>query len=335
MGRGVVPGGIHAAFLLLLLGTALPALAAPPGGKPVTLKVALLPYLSNLALYIPIAEGYFAERGIEIETVTSDSGPALLPSLARGDLDVYTSTVGAGLFNMIARGAEARIVADKGHLLRANDPSYTIMVRKELLDSGKVTGVESLRGLKASTQEANASQYYFDQLLRKGGLSVDDFSLVTLRTTLLYEAFRTGAVDLALQGEPWVTRLTREGVVGIWTPPYETPAALQYAVIVYGPSLLGENRMVGERFMAAYLKGVRQYNQGKTERNVALAQKFTGLDAPLLRAVVWPGIRDDGEVDLESVDGFQAWAVARKIQDRVIPRSGYFDASFIASAAAR
>ncbi len=40
--------------------------------------------------------------------------------------------------------------------------------------------------------------------------------------------------------------------------------------LYYGPAFTDTNPEVGRRSMVAYLQGVRQYNQGKTDRNIGI-----------------------------------------------------------------
>ena len=61
--------------------------------------------------------------------------------------------------------------------------------------------------------------------------------------------------------------------------------------------------------MVAYLKAVRQYNEGKTGRSLDIVAKATGLERELLTEACWPRLRDDGRTNIESILDFQSWAV--------------------------
>ena len=106
----------------------------------------------------------------------------------------------------------------------------------------------------------------------------------------------------------------------------------QHSVVAFGPRLLGKDRDVGRRFLVAYLQGVRQYNLGKTERNLDLLAAETGVDRELLRAACWPSIRGDGKIDVASVLEFQKWAVRRGALDAVVPAERFWDPSFAVEA---
>ena len=60
--------------------------------------------------------------------------------------------------------------------------------------------------------------------------------------------------------------------------------SLTYAYpLYYGPAFLDKDPELGRRFMVAYLQGVKQYNEGKTERNLEILQNYTRLDRDLLK----------------------------------------------------
>ena len=81
--------------------------------------------------------------------------------------------------------------------------------------------------------------------------------------------------------------------------------------------------------MVAYLKGVRQYNQGKTERNLNIIARHTELNLELLNQARWAPIRDDGSINTESILDYQTWAVEKGLVDSLVPEEQFWDASFV------
>jgi len=81
--------------------------------------------------------------------------------------------------------------------------------------------------------------------------------------------------------------------------------------------------------MVAFLKAVRQYNQGKTKRNLEIVGKYTGLDRRLLEEVCWPAMRNDGQIHIESVMDYQAWAMKKGFLDKEVLPHQFWDPSFI------
>ena len=111
-------------------------------------KTGDLPVISSAALYVAIDKGFFAERGISVETERFASGAKMIAPLSTGQLEVATGSPSAGLYNAVAGGMDFRIVADKGQIRPKHSFTGGIVVRKDLLDSGKVKSVKDLKGMK-------------------------------------------------------------------------------------------------------------------------------------------------------------------------------------------
>ncbi len=80
--------------------------------------------------------------------------------------------------------------------------------------------------------------------------------------------------------------------------------------------------------MVAYLKGVRQYNEGKTERNKELMVAFTGLEPELIEQLCWPTFRNDLLINTQSVLDFQDWAIEKGLLDTKVTVEQFWDPSF-------
>ena len=81
--------------------------------------------------------------------------------------------------------------------------------------------------------------------------------------------------------------------------------------------------------MVAYLKGVQQYNQGKTERNLEILANHTELDREFLMKACWPAFRDDGKISVQSVLDFQSWAMDKGLLDNPVEETQFWDPSFV------
>jgi len=301
--------------------------AVPGEQEPVHLKVTSQPYISFAPYYIAQAEGYFVEEGLEVEFVDLP-GEEATPLLIQGELDVI---VGFGVYylNAMARGAEIRVVADKGHIGTTGCSSGALVVRRELFETGELDSVAELDGRTMPLRSASMEEYYLDRLLDTAGLTVDDLELTFMPQPAELEAMAQGTIDLSMSSEPWATRHVQTGNAVAWMPYNDFVPGEQHATVVFGPSLLQTNPDAGRRFMVAYLKGVRRYNEGKTERNLEIMAEFSGLDQDLLRAACWFDFYDDGHVNVQSIIDFQEWAVEKGHLDTVVPEEQFYDPSFI------
>ena len=293
------------------------------------MKVFLAPYLSFAPFFIAQEEGYFADQGLQIEFVKMKTSAEAIPALAQGELDVAAGTIKTGTLNAMARGAKIKVVADKGYIAPTGCTSTALMARRALAEAGELDGPAELQGRRIAIEPPTLEGYYVEKLLNTAGLTLDDVETVDIPTPAELEALEKGTIDLTGTSEPWVTRILQAGHGVIWMPAQEVIPDLQWALIAYGPTLLDDNPDAGRRFMVAYLKAVRQYNQGKTERNLELLAEFTGLEQELLTQACWLQFRHNGEINVQSVLDFQAWALEKGFLDRVVTEDQFWDSSFI------
>jgi NitT/TauT family transport system substrate-binding protein len=297
--------------------------------SPVTVKVISLPFISFAPFWIGIDEGYFREQNLQVELVEMPVQQDALAAFISGQVDVSSGMVNAGILNAIAQGAQIRIVADKGYVDPKGCANHAVMARASLAPPGTAVTADLLRGQKIDLVQDSWNHYYLEKLLGPVGAKVDDLQLVRVPSASQPEAMGNGQLDLTVQNEPWVTRLMQAGHRSILAPVQQLMPDAQTAITLYGPKLLGTNAEVGNRFMVAYLKAVRAYNTGKTERNVKTLAKYTDLGEDILRVMCWPALRADGTLNVQSVVDFQTWSVNRGVMARALSVEQFWDPSFV------
>lgn len=300
----------------------------------IPLKVQVSPFMSFAPHYIAQAEGYFEAQGLAVEFVPARGTSESLPMLLNGDLDVIGGILNAGVFNAIARNGGVRLVADKGSMPSEACAPQVIFARQALFDSGALEDAQQVRTLIHNQENTiSYAAFLLDRFLNaEFGLSVDDLRGEGVEDVLLGEAMNNGIVDIAIISEPWISRYVNDGSGAIWVGGNDVLPDYTYAYIAYGNTLLENAPEVGERFMIAYLQGVRQYNRGATERNIDILEAALGLDRSILEQACFPAIRDDGALHTDSVMEFQAWALERGLVDHQIEAEGFYDSRFIEAA---
>jgi ABC-type nitrate/sulfonate/bicarbonate transport system substrate-binding protein len=323
--------GLAAVAVLLLGAHGLPV-AGDQGPGRIHLKVLYNRYLASAPLAIAMAEGFFEAQGLDVELVHLTSTADAMPALIRGDIDVSPGLIKVADFNAMARGAALRIVADQGHSAPGPCVDAGLVARPGFLSSTGGGSADGLRGARISATPLSYGEYVLETFVNSKGLKLSDVALSRLPAASAAEAVAAGSIDFTYLAEPFLTAATRSGRAVLWTPlPAIFPMA-QLAAVIYGPNLLEKNRDAGRRFLTAYLQGVRQYNLGKTPRNLEILSRETGLDAEALRSSCWTEIRADGKIDVASVLEFQRWAVRRGVLDAVVPAETFWDPSFAEAA---
>jgi NitT/TauT family transport system substrate-binding protein len=324
-------------FFSILLGVALagggpdvPRLPSPTGGP--RLKVLYGRYLSSAPLAIAHAEGFFRDQGLDVELVHLTGNSEATPALIRGDLDVGAGVLKIADFNAISRGANIRLVADKGHYEPGPCAASAFMARPGFLATKDPGSAGHLRGASAATTPLTFAEYLLEAFLGSKGLTLRDLRVVRLPEAAAAEALVDGSLDFSHMVEPYLSRVARSGRAVVWVPVEDVVPGTQQGVLLFGPGLLGRNRDAGRRFVVAYLRGVRQYNRGKTDRNVEILARETGLDPELVRGACWQAVRGDGRINVESVVAFQRWAARRGALDAVLPPERFWDPTFVEEA---
>jgi len=327
-------------------GTATPAVAAPsptptptPTPEPVTLKTGQVGGVSDAAIFLAQEKGFFAEQGITLEVTFFASAAQMVTPLGTGELLVGGGASGAGLFNAMDRGVGIVIVADKGNLNPGHGYEATL-VRKDL--AGVIKGPKDLKGRTIAISARNITpEVTLDTLLRQGGLTIKDVKVVTIPHADMLLAFQNGAIEVGLPIEPHVARILASGVATVLTRNDAVTPNHQTAVILYSEKLV-ERRDVAVRFMVAYIKGARLYNDGFVKKDpqkraeaIQLLAKATKLDVALFEQMVMPGIDPDGKVNEKSLLEIQEWFVAAGSQKKVVELSKAVDLSFAAEAVRR
>jgi NitT/TauT family transport system substrate-binding protein len=320
-------------FLLSIVLLSLPLQACTPKApaEPDIVKVSVLPYTSHAPLIIALEEGYFADENLAVEFVRLTDGSQAIPMLIQGDLDATASGVQISMLNAIA-GGQVKMVADRGYLASDGCTYTTFLAPPSWIDEFNTSPVDALTGARVSLSPVGFDGYAFEKLVSEYGLTLDDMVVSEIAPPNIIEAVENGSVDVMKEGEPWVTRDLDSGVVTEWMPFQEIIPDMQFGVIMFGPNFLVDRSEVGTRFIKAYLKGIEQYNKGKTDRNIEILAEYTELDVDLLQRSCWPPMHADGMIATETIDEYQQWAFSKGLVEQVLSVDEYWDPSFVEAA---
>jgi NitT/TauT family transport system substrate-binding protein len=302
---------------------------------PIRLKVAFSNFASNSPVYIAQQEGFFEDAGLEVEFVALASSNEMYPALAAGQVDVVPWTLSAALFNAAAEGINIKYVADKGYSSTDGCPADAWMASKQALAAG-LSDLTSLKGISVAATRGSISEYSMDLMLAQGGLKSDDVEYIQINENAAkVEALRSGSVDLVPLGEPWITLALNTDAAELWVRYSDILPNQSLGFISYGPSILNENHEAGVRFMMAYLRGIEQFNQGKTDRNVELVSEFTKISADDLRGACWNSFKPDGIADQAGLLAYQQWLLSKGVLDKELPLEQFWTDEFVLEAAQR
>jgi NitT/TauT family transport system substrate-binding protein len=309
--------------------------ATPVANEPyekVTLKMNYALVTSYAPIIIAEVEGYFADYGIEIEKLTFNSSAEAIPLVLSGEIDVFAGAANAGILNVLGKEENIKVVADRGHISPDGCTFQAIVVRKDLFESGEITEGKDLAGHTISTPPTGPGIYFLSRYLEQEGMSLEDVELTDIPTASYIDALHNKAVDAIVTTELHLSRLMAAGDAVILARSEDVVGDFQTSLLAFGKNLLKDNPDLGVRFMAAYLKGVEQYNEGKTERNLQVLAEATGESIEVLQSSCWIPINNDGSIDFSAVDRYQQWAYQYGQLDAVITEEQFWDPGFLTKA---
>ena len=239
-----------------------------------------------------------------------------------------------------------KIVADQASI----KPGYgysSLMVRKDHVDSGRYKTFADLKGMKvAIAAPGTGTASALNEALKQGGLKYSDVDIVYIGFPEHLPTYRNKGIDASITNEPTMTRAIEEGVAVRIAGNDVTYPDQQTAVTFFSDHFIRNRRDRAERFMRAYIRGVRIYNDALLDGRLAgpaasevisIMTKYTAIkDEGMFRRIVPSWVNPNGEVNAASLrkdlDFFRELGL---IEKKDISVDAVLDSSFAKAAVAR
>ncbi len=298
---------------------------------------------SDAPFYIAYDKGFFKDEGLDVDLIVLNSGAKVIAPLGTGELDVGSGALSVGFWNALLRGIKFRIVADRGHA----EPGYlyqTVFMRKDLVDSGQFKSLDGSQGQAHGLRGAGRDLAVVAQRAAKfAGIKYEDVVPVYLSFPQQIAALQNKALDGTFLIEPQATAAVNAGYGVRFMDTNEFYPHQQISVIFYSDKFARERKDVAEKFMRAWLRGVRAYNDaikgGKiagsgADEVVQIMAKSFNMKPELVRDMYSQAVHVDGAVNAAGIqkdlDFFQkqGWVTGQ------IKASDVIDMSFAQKASA-
>lgn len=301
------------------------------------LRLGMLGSASDAGIFIAQDLGYFRELGLELDVSRFDSAARMVAPLGAGQLDIGAGSHSAGLFNAVARGIAIKLVADKGSALPGHG-FQALVFRRDLVESGRLRSPADLRGMRiALSARGVSSEVALSVWLQRAGLSINDVEIAELNFADHASALGSGAIEASVTIEPFLTFVTDLGVGTIYQRTDELIPGQQIAEIIYGGQFIDTQAEAARRFMVAYIRGVRYYNDAFGRGDPAKRQEVVNIlirntpvkDAALYDRMTMPGLNPDGRVNVASLEQDQEVFLASGLQQQRININDLVDHRFV------
>jgi NitT/TauT family transport system substrate-binding protein len=298
---------------------------------------------SDAPFYIAQDKGFFKDEGLDVDLIVLDSGAKVIAPLGTGELDVGSGALSVGFWNALVRGVKFRIVADRGHA----EPGYlyqTVFMRKDLIDSGQFKSLKDLKGKSMGfAAQGVTSLSLLNEAAKFAGIKYEDVTPVYLSFPQQIAALQNKGLDGTFLIEPQATAAVNAGYGVRFMDTNEFYPYQQISVIFYSDKFARERKDVADKFMRAWLRGVRAYNDAIKDGKIAgpgadeivqTISKSFSMNPALVREMYSQAVHVDGVVNAEGIqkdlDFFlkQGWVTGQ------VKASDVIDPSFAKKASA-
>ncbi|MGT2467026.1 ABC transporter substrate-binding protein [Mesorhizobium atlanticum] len=178
---------------LLGLGLAAPADAG-------AIRLGMTTWVGYGPLFLARDLGYFKEAGVDVELKVIEESALYMAAVAGGDLDGAASTV------------------DELMKYRSDDLCFKYVVALDdshggdgVVTQADVKSLKDLKGQPVALNEGSVSEFWFNVLLKKEGMTEDDVSVTNMTADDAATAFIAGQVPAAVTWEPHLTEVRKGG----------------------------------------------------------------------------------------------------------------------------
>lgn len=277
---------------------------------PAKLRIGILPVLDTLPLQVAVADGLFADQGLEVELVRFSSALERDTAMQTGQLDGYFGDLVA-TYLLINHGVPMYV----GLTSWRTTPNYP-MFGIALSPANKAKGVKGLNGAKLGLSKSTVMEFLADKMEDRLGVKRGYFQRVEVKKIpIRLQMLLTDQLDAALLPEPLLSLAKLKGG-GVFSSMDALDIPL--TVVCLNRKFFNDGAEVYSNFIIAYKEAVRrlvkspeQYRQLMADTcriPKPLADKFPIYPYPM------PALPTDAELD-----EVQDWMIAKGLLKERIP----------------
>jgi NitT/TauT family transport system substrate-binding protein len=244
--------------------------------KEVTFKIAVLPIVDTLPMYVAQQEGLFAKHGVNVEFVPVASAPERDQILAAGQADgTINETLAVMLFNK--ESTQMQVVR---YALRPTEGHGHFFIIAS--DKSGITSVDQLKGVQIGVSQGTVIEYVTDRLLQAAGFSSDEIKTVAVpkipdRMALL----ASGELKAGVMPDPLASLVVGQG--GVIVADDSKHPEYGFSVISFRRSVIDENPQAVKAFLAALEEATKLVNAEPAKYKSVLSDNNL-VPPPLLNA---------------------------------------------------
>lgn len=293
----------------------------PAAQEPVTLKIALLPIVDALPMYVAEKEGLFAARGVKMEFLPAGSAAQRDQVVMAGQVDGMINDMVSTLFYNKEQ-TQVQVVRF-ARTATATTSMYRIIAAK---DSG-ITTAQDLKGVPIGISEGTVIAYMTDRLLQAEGLAPADIRTTAVpsiadRMTLLNK----GELKAATLPDPFFSLALQQG--GVLVVDDVQHPEFSYSLISFTKKSLDAHPEAVRAFLAAIEDATAKIN-ADPEAYRSLLGEYKVIPDALLETYQMPPFTLKSVPSAEQYQDAMDWAKAKGLLAKDVPYEASVTADFL------
>lgn len=289
--------------------------------KQAALRIAVLPILDALPLYVAESEGLFAAHNVQIELVPVASAAERDQLLQAGQVDgLITDLVALALYNQM----QTRVIAVRYAMVPTeNHAQFRILAAS---GSG-ITLPIHLKGVQIGISEGTIIEYITTRLLERESLNLEQIELLPVpkipdRMALL----NAGKLAAATLPEPLATLAMQQGTVVILDDSQYPD--LSCSIIAFRREIVEQNPEGIRQFLAAFSEASQEINAHKDQWQTLLVEREL-VPPPLIDSYILPDYPGDAVPTSSQFSDVVDWLVTTQRIVNAPPFTNVVDSSML------
>ena len=303
--------------LVLLLIAALSGCQKSPSGEtrqrgatpPQKITVAYTVQPQSTLIHIAVAKGYFAEEGLEVQSLMHSFGKVALQSLLGHKADFAAVAETPFMFNVL-RGEKICVIAN----IEASSKNNAIVARK---DAG-ISVPGDLKGKRIGFTPGTTSDFFLDSMLTANGLTRQAIQPIPLKPEEMQAAIVAKKVDAVCTWNYPLTQIKRQlGADGVLF--YDIEIYTETFNIAAQQDFVSKNPETVKRFLRAIIKA-ETFAAQHTGEAQSILSSATKTELDLIREV-WNAFNYRVVLDrrlLLTLEDETRWAMKNKLTDQTV-----------------
>ena len=314
-------GFFYATLILTLAGCSQAGTPQPPAVEPVSLRVAVLPILETLPMYLAQQEGLFAKHGVAVEFVPVASAPERDQLIAAEQVDgMINEALSTALYN---RDQVQVQIVRYARVATSQQALFSILAA----GNSEVTTVDDLKGTAIGISEGTIIEYLTDRLLQAEGFSPQEIETVAVpkipdRVALL----GSGELMAGMLPEPASSLAVQQGARVILDDTKHPE--FSYSTITFRKSVVDQHPEAIRGFLAAIEGAVGLINADPNKYNALLSERKL-IPPSLAESFNVPTYGTAGVPTEEQWQDVLAWAKDSGLLSVDLPYQESINASFL------